>query len=114
MFGIGGTGVVTVSQVLQMACHLEGRHVAGLEQIGLAQKGGPVTSDIRISAQPIEVALRSSKEAVDFVIAFDALSASTPTNLSSLAPGHTVVVANTTPVPTASMVRDPDVSYQAR
>jgi indolepyruvate ferredoxin oxidoreductase len=113
MFGIGGTGVVTVSQVLQMACHIEGRHVAGLEQIGLAQKGGPVTSDIRISARPIEAALRSSKEAVDVVIAFDALSASTQANLSSLARGHTTVVVNTTPTATASMVRDPSIAYPA-
>src|SRR5829696_2572274 len=32
LVGIGGTGVVTVSQVLGMAALLEGRHAAGLDQ----------------------------------------------------------------------------------
>ena len=30
--------------------YLDGRHAAGLEQIGLAQKGGPVISDVRLAA----------------------------------------------------------------
>ncbi len=59
MPGIGGTGVVTVSAILQMAAHLDGRHAAGLEQTGLAQKGGPVVSDVRIAARPIEGQLRA-------------------------------------------------------
>ena len=50
MPGVGGTGVVTVSAILQMAAHLDGRHASGLEQTGLAQKGGPVVSDVRISS----------------------------------------------------------------
>ena len=54
MPGIGGTGVVTVSQILQMAAHLDGLYAAGLEQTGLAQKGGPVISDLRIAAAPID------------------------------------------------------------
>ncbi|MEA2159232.1 MAG: indolepyruvate ferredoxin oxidoreductase, partial [Solirubrobacteraceae bacterium] len=36
--GIGGTGVLTVSQVLQMAMLLDGRHANGLGQTGLSQK----------------------------------------------------------------------------
>src|SRR5262249_18343796 len=49
MPGIGGTGVVTISQILQMAAILESRWSSGLDQTGLAQKGGPVISDIRIA-----------------------------------------------------------------
>ena len=37
---VGGTGVVTIGQLLGMAAHLEGKGAAVLEMTGLAQKGG--------------------------------------------------------------------------
>jgi indolepyruvate ferredoxin oxidoreductase len=52
--GIGGTGVLTVSQVLEMASLLEGHHANGLGQTGLSQKAGPVISDLRFTSTPSE------------------------------------------------------------
>ncbi|MDT8914930.1 indolepyruvate ferredoxin oxidoreductase family protein [Amycolatopsis sp. PS_44_ISF1] len=104
MPGIGGTGVVTVSQVLQMAAHLDGRFAAGLEQTGLAQKGGPVVSDLRISKTPLAGALRASRATVDVLVGFDLLGAADAGNLATARAGHTVAVVNTAVVPTAAMV----------
>ncbi|MEV5408625.1 indolepyruvate ferredoxin oxidoreductase family protein [Thermopolyspora sp. NPDC052614] len=104
MPGIGGTGVVTASQILQMAAALDGLHAAGVDQTGLAQKGGPVISDVRISAKPITGAVRASQRSVDVLLAFDLIGAAGEVNLSTARPGHTVAVVNTALVPTLGMV----------
>ena len=56
LMGIGGTGVVTVNQILGTAALLDGKHVAGLDQTGLSQKGGPVVSHLRIGETAAEIA----------------------------------------------------------
>ncbi len=104
MPGIGGTGVVTVSQILQMAAHLDGLHAAGIEQTGLAQKGGPVVSDVRISKDPISGSVRASQGGVDVIIGFDVLGAAADATLAVASPERTVAVLNTAVVPTAAMV----------
>ncbi|MEV4564341.1 indolepyruvate ferredoxin oxidoreductase family protein [Nonomuraea sp. NPDC049419] len=104
MPGIGGTGVVTVSQILQMAAHLDGLHATGLEQTGLAQKGGPVVSDVRIGKRPPAGHVRASRGSADVLIGFDVLGAAADATLSVAAPGRTVAVLNTSVVPTAAMV----------
>ncbi|MFI6181691.1 indolepyruvate ferredoxin oxidoreductase family protein [Nonomuraea sp. NPDC051191] len=104
MPGIGGTGVVTVSQILQMAAHLDGLHAAGIEQTGLAQKGGPVVSDVRIAKRPVDGSVRASRGTADVLLGFDLLGAAADANLAVAAPGRTVAVVNTSVVPTAAMV----------
>ncbi|WP_443611864.1 indolepyruvate ferredoxin oxidoreductase family protein [Acrocarpospora catenulata] len=104
MPGIGGTGVVTVSQILQMAAHLDGLHAAGLEQTGLAQKGGPVVSDVRVSPWPIIGSIRATRGTADVLIGFDLLGAAADGNLATASPERTVAVVNTAVVPTAAMV----------
>ncbi|MEV4316270.1 indolepyruvate ferredoxin oxidoreductase family protein [Actinocrispum sp. NPDC049592] len=104
MPGIGGTGVVTVSAILQMAARIDGRYAAGIEQTGLAQKGGPVVSDVRIAKQPITGSLRASRGGVDVLIGFDLLGCADDSNLAVCRPGHTIGVINTAIVPTAAMV----------
>ena len=49
--GVGGTGVVTIGALLGTAAALENKAVIVLDMAGLAQKGGPVFSHIRIAAR---------------------------------------------------------------
>ena len=75
MMGIGGTGVVTVNQVLGMAALIDGLHVRGLDQTGLSQKGGPVISDLRITREPLAAASKAPAGSVDLYLGFDLLGA---------------------------------------
>jgi indolepyruvate ferredoxin oxidoreductase len=109
--GIGGTGVVTVSRLLQMAAHLDGLYAAGLDQTGLAQKGGPVTSDVRIADRPIEAAVKAGARSVDLLLGLDLLGAASDENLATTDRGRTVAVVNVAGVATAAMVRDPSIPY---
>jgi indolepyruvate ferredoxin oxidoreductase len=104
MPGVGGTGVVTVSVIIQMASYLEGVYSAGLDQIGLAQKGGPVVSDVRISRAPIVGQLRASLASVDVILGFDAIGATSPDSLAVADVGRTIAVLNTSVIATAPMV----------
>jgi indolepyruvate ferredoxin oxidoreductase len=113
MPGVGGTGVVTASQILQMAAHLDGLQAAGLEQTGLAQKGGPVISDVRISRRSIGGSIRAADAAADVLIGFDLLGAAAGSTLAVAEPGRTVAVISTSAVPTAEMVTDEAVTFPA-
>jgi indolepyruvate ferredoxin oxidoreductase len=113
MPGMGGTGVVTVSQILQMAAMLDGKHSYGLDQTGLAQKGGPVVSDVRIARDPIEGSNKASAGAADLLLGFDVLGAANPLNLLVADPARTIAVVNTHAVPTAAMVTDTGVKFPA-
>ena len=106
MPGVGGTGVVTVSAILQTAAHLDGRWSAGLEQIGLAQKGGPVLSDIRIADAPVDGALRAGARSADVLLGLDLLGAAARETLAVCDPLRTVAVLSSTDTPTAAMVTD--------
>src|SRR5437764_2175848 len=70
MMGIGGTGVVTVNQILGTAAMLDGKHVRGLDQTGLSQKGGPVVSDLKISSEPLSLANKVSAGGADLYLGF--------------------------------------------
>jgi indolepyruvate ferredoxin oxidoreductase len=104
MVGIGGTGVVTVSQVLGMAALLDGRHVGGLDQTGLSQKAGPVTSDIHISKTPIEEGVMPASTATDVVLGFDLVGTATARSLHVADPERTVAFVSEHVTPTAGMV----------
>jgi indolepyruvate ferredoxin oxidoreductase len=109
MPGVGGTGVVTAAAILRTAAHLEGRYAAALDQTGLAQKGGPVVSDLRLASAPITGQVRASRGGVDVLLGFDLLGTVTPQTAEVVGAERTVAILNTDVSPTASMVLDVNV-----
>ena len=108
--GIGGTGVVTVSQILGTAAMLAGRTVRGLDQTGLSQKAGPVVSDLRISTDTAPMSNHANVSGVDCVVAFDLLVGASDANLTGARADRTVMIASTDAVPTGQMVTHPDIA----
>ncbi|MBS1893254.1 MAG: indolepyruvate ferredoxin oxidoreductase family protein [Actinobacteria bacterium] len=102
--GVGGTGIVTVAQVLAMAAHLEGRHVAGLDQLGLAQKGGAVVSDIRIGDEPLQGSNKLGHHECDLYLACDLVTGAERKYLDVIDAARTVAVLSTASAPTADQV----------
>jgi indolepyruvate ferredoxin oxidoreductase len=104
VMGIGGTGSVTVVATIANAARLEGKHVIGLDQTGLAQKGGAVISDIKITNEPFSGANKISDGRTDLYLGFDILNATDPKNLDKCGTDRTIAVVNTTQTPTGQMV----------
>lgn len=111
--GIGGTGIVTVNQVLGMAALRAGLHVKGLDQTGLSQKAGPVTSHLRLSANSSIQSNRVSPTGANCVLAFDLLTATDPRNVGYGDAIRTLTIASTSQTPTGDMVYDGSVDYPA-
>ncbi|MFO7530332.1 MAG: indolepyruvate ferredoxin oxidoreductase family protein [Marinobacter sp.] len=112
--GVGGTGVVTVGQLITMAAHLESRGASVLDFMGFAQKGGTVLSYVRMAPSPDKLhQVRISNGQADTVIACDMVVASSQKALSVLRPDHTRVVANRAELPTADYVLYRDADMQA-
>jgi indolepyruvate ferredoxin oxidoreductase len=111
MMGIGGTGVVTINQILGTAALLDGKQVRGLDQTGLSQKGGPVVSDLKISSEPLERANKVSAGSADLYLGFDLLVATDPGNLDKAESSRTIAVVSTSQIPTGQMVVDTGVHF---
>ncbi|MEE1740259.1 indolepyruvate ferredoxin oxidoreductase family protein [Streptomyces sp. BE147] len=111
--GVGGSGVVTLAQILSTAAALAGRHVRALDQTGLAQKGGAVVSDIKITDEPTPQAGKAAEAECDLYLGCDLLVAADAGNLAAAAPSRTVAVVSTAEVPTGQMVIDPQASFPA-
>ncbi|MCK6424646.1 MAG: indolepyruvate ferredoxin oxidoreductase family protein [Burkholderiaceae bacterium] len=110
--GVGGTGVITIGQLLGMAAHLEGKGVVTQDSAGLAQKGGATWSHVQIANRPD--AIHSTKvdtAKADLVIACDAIVAAGAATLQVMRPGRTFVALNSHRTPTAAFVGNPDWQF---
>ncbi len=107
--GVGGTGVVTVSQVMSTAAMLDGLVAMSLDQTGLAQKGGQVVSNLRIGQEIHEGAAKVGAGDADTLLLFDMVGGSQPKVLERANPDSTVAIVSTTQVPTGQMVTNLDL-----
>ncbi len=112
--GVGGTGVITIGQLLGMAAHLEGKGVVTQDAAGLAQKGGATWSHIQIAnrADAILTTKVGTAEA-DLVIGCDPIVAANKSTLVVMREGRTFVAMNTHGTPTAAIVTNPNWQFPA-
>jgi indolepyruvate ferredoxin oxidoreductase len=112
--GVGGTGVVTVGQLVAMAANLEGKGASVLDYMGFAQKFGPVLSYIRLSSS--EAALhqaRTEPSSAHALIGCDLVVSSSPKASATYRAGATRAVVNTALMPTGDFTRNRDADLHA-
>ena len=112
--GIGGTGVVTIGQVLGMAAHIDGLACSILDITGLSQKYGAVLSHVHMapSAELLH-ATRIAPGEADTVIGCDLIVTAGDEALSRMRAGRTRAVVCTDVIPTADFARNADWAVDA-
>lgn len=105
--GVGGQGTVLAAKVLAQAAQARGWQVRTAETIGMAQRGGNVTSHVRMGSEGEEVfSSLITPGTADMVIALEPGEAARA--LSYLAPGGVLVTATTAIQPvTAALAGQP-------
>ena len=88
-------------------------HTRSLDQIGLAQKGGAVVSDVRFS-RSARRPQQARRRGVRPLPGVDLLVAADPKNLAVTTADRTVAVVSVAKVPTGPMVSDPALAFPDR
>ncbi|MCT4656520.1 MAG: indolepyruvate ferredoxin oxidoreductase family protein [Cohaesibacter sp.] len=110
--GVGGMGVTTVAAVLAMAAHIDGLNASTVDMTGIAQKGGPVTSHLRLAKGEREInGPRIPVASMDLILASDLLVAGTQESLSMMNLERTTAICNSALVPTAEFVLKQTLSF---
>ncbi len=109
--GIGGTGVVTIGQIIGMAAHLEGKGCGVIDMAGLAQKGGAVYVHVRVAETPERIqAIRVPAGGADLVLGGDFVVTGSAKVMAAIDPGRTAVVVNTDETLPGDFARNADYS----
>ncbi|MBV5294750.1 MAG: indolepyruvate ferredoxin oxidoreductase family protein [Curvibacter lanceolatus] len=107
--GVGGTGVITIGQLLGVAAHLEGKGIVTQDAAGLAQKGGATWSHVLIGERQDDIrTTRVGMAAADLILGCDPLVAAGKETLMRMREGRTHVALNSHSTPTAAFVRNTD------
>ncbi|MES1163048.1 MAG: DUF6537 domain-containing protein, partial [Rhizobacter sp.] len=110
--GVGGTGVITIGQLLGMAAHLEGKGIVTQDAAGLAQKGGATWSHIQIANRMDAILTTKVGTAeADLVIGCDPIVTANKATLVVMREGRTFVAMNNHGTPTAAFVKDPNWQF---
>jgi indolepyruvate ferredoxin oxidoreductase len=111
--GIGGTGVLTVSALLGMAAHIDGKASTTADMAGLAQKGGAVYSHVRLGQGNAHLlSPRIITGGTDLLIGCDAVTSASPVIRDLLDATHSAAVVNNNQAPVADFVRNRDFDFQ--
>jgi indolepyruvate ferredoxin oxidoreductase len=111
--GIGGTGVLTVSALLGMAAHIDGKASTTADMAGLAQKGGAVYSHVRLGQSNTHLlSPRIITGGTDLLIGCDAVTSSSSAIRDLLDSSHSAAVVNSNQAPVADFVRNRDFDFQ--
>jgi indolepyruvate ferredoxin oxidoreductase len=107
--GVGGTGVITIGQLLGMAAHLENRGIVTQEAGGLAQKGGATWSHVQIGDTQDSIrTTRVGTASADLIIGCDPIVVAGHETLTRMRAGRTHVALNSNSAPTADFVKSAD------
>jgi indolepyruvate ferredoxin oxidoreductase len=113
--GVGGTGVVTIGALIGMAAHLEHKGGSVLDQTGLAQKGGAVTTHVRIAKSPTDInAVRIAAGEADLVLGCDMVVVNDYWALSKIRADRSEVVLNSYEAMPGSFTRNTDLQFPAK
>ena len=105
--GVGGTGVITIGQLLGMAAHIEGKGIVTQDAAGLAQKGGSTWSHVLISASQGDICTtRVGTAGADLIIGCDPIVTANKETMLRMLEGRTHVALNAHSAPTAAFVHN--------
>ncbi|WP_043613523.1 indolepyruvate ferredoxin oxidoreductase family protein [Chromobacterium violaceum] len=113
--GVGGTGVVTIGQVLGMAAYLDNKGVTVLDMAGLAQKGGSVWSHVRIADSQDKLhAVRIAAGDANLVLGCDLVVTAAEEALAKMRDGFSHAIVNNYESPTSGFLKNPDLRFPAK
>ncbi len=112
--GIGGTGVITIGQLLGVAAHIEGKGIVTQDAAGLAQKGGATWSHVLIADDPAQIhTTRIAMAEAELVLGCDPIVAADRETLARVRKDRTFIALNTHGAPTAALVHQPQWQFPA-
>jgi indolepyruvate ferredoxin oxidoreductase len=105
--GVGGTGVITIGQLLGFAAHIEGKGIVTQDAGGLAQKGGATWSHVLIADQQDDIrTTRVGMAGADLIIGCDPIVSANKETTVRMRAGRTHVALNAHSTPTAAFVKN--------